>query len=162
VSQYNSTDAVAVRLNDSDGTFGLQTNYAVSGLHGLTTADVNADGKQDIVATGHSNFSILPGNGTGTFGARVDHPLSVLSYSVTALAVDNDAWPDLATHGEHADGRVRVLRNESNGTLSLQFEHPTGQGGYVTKVDLDGDGDDDLAYTQFSAGLVGTLINGCK
>ena len=75
----NRGGGVSVLLGNGNGTF--QTPKAVTlvdGVNGVALGDVNGDGKLDIVAAdevGLSNsFSVLLGNGNGTFQAQQTYP----------------------------------------------------------------------------------------
>ncbi|MFP5230300.1 MAG: FG-GAP-like repeat-containing protein [Acidobacteriota bacterium] len=70
---------VTVLLGKADGSFGAGTDYVLPGAQfvSLTVDDVNGDGKADIIAvSGPSNqpidYSVLLGNGDGTFQAPVN------------------------------------------------------------------------------------------
>src|SRR5262249_54648357 len=67
----NGAHTVSVLLGAGNGTFGAATDYSVGNLpDSVQTADVNGDGKLDlIVANSSSNtVSVLLGDGSGGFG----------------------------------------------------------------------------------------------
>src|SRR6266446_10684165 len=76
-----TTDSVAVLLGNGDGTFQAAVNYTVgSSPQGIATADVNADGKPDIISADEcgddlecrkGTVSVLLGKGDGTFQPRL-------------------------------------------------------------------------------------------
>ena len=76
------SSSVAVRLGNGDGTFGSAVVYPTQATvsTALVVADVNGDGKPDILVsnsclsgdcTVHSTVSVLLGNGDGTFQAAM-------------------------------------------------------------------------------------------
>jgi hypothetical protein len=68
--------AVAVLLSNGNGTFQSPVTYPVNrASQGLGVADINHDGKLDIVSVGYgvsAGISVLPGNGDGTFQSAVN------------------------------------------------------------------------------------------
>ncbi|WP_163468441.1 FG-GAP-like repeat-containing protein, partial [Klebsiella michiganensis] len=66
--------------------------YATNGpAASVSLADVNGDGKVDIVAsTTTGNLSILLGNGDGTFQTKRDYGAGANSYAVTTADLNGD------------------------------------------------------------------------
>jgi hypothetical protein len=72
-----------------------KANFTPTGSYGLTAnpplfADVNGDGKQDLITAGSNELYIFPGNGDGTFQAPPGAPF----YGPTA-DVNNDGIADI-------------------------------------------------------------------
>src|SRR4051794_296836 len=44
----------------------------------VAVADVNNDGKLDLIVTHQSSLSVLLGNGDGTYRSKVDYPLELI------------------------------------------------------------------------------------
>ena len=64
---------MTVRLGNGDGTFGTAAQYTGSyNALGLAVADLNRDGKVDLVVAG-SELSVLLGNGNGTFAVPAQY-----------------------------------------------------------------------------------------
>ncbi len=66
-----------VLLGKGDGTFTIGTPLGLAGLNSgtpIATADFNGDGKPDLVvaSTSLNTFSVLLGNGDGTFQAPIN------------------------------------------------------------------------------------------
>ena len=81
---------------NGDGTFQTAKSYdAAPGLGQIVIADMNGDGKMDIVtADGGATFSVRYGNGDGTFSRSVAY--SNPGYSVAVADFNGDGAEDLA------------------------------------------------------------------
>lgn len=119
------SDAVAVLRNNGDATFGPPTNFG-AGLYpfNLTASDADRDGHLDLAVANHpyegnntyaGNFSILRGNGDGSFGAPAGYGVGLGPVAVVAGNFNGDAKPDFALANRESDG-VTVL---AQGTTSL-------------------------------------------
>jgi hypothetical protein len=113
----------------------------------IAVADVNKDGKLDIVVTNNAlpgsgannTIGVLRGRGDGTFGRVVLYSLGAdLAAAVVAVDVNGDGYPDLITSG--AD----VLLNRGDGTFHRPIHYGTGTGSSVAVSDVNGDGILDL------------------
>ena len=118
---------VSVLLGNGDGTFRPPSSYRCGGSAGfynsLAVADVNSDGKSDVVvATGQSNgygtVAVLLGNGDGTFQAEIDYASGSQGSWSSSLAVgdiNKDGKPDIAVM--NYEGTVGVLLGNGDGTF---------------------------------------------
>jgi hypothetical protein len=98
-----------VLLGNGDGTFTKGTPLNIAGLGPtmpMVTADFNGDGKPDlaVASTTLNTFSVLLGNGDGTFQAPIDTAISRPFASLTVGDLNGDGKPDLmVTTGTPAD-----------------------------------------------------------
>jgi hypothetical protein len=110
-----------VYLNAGGGTFtaiGVNLPFATNDL---ATADVNGDGKLDLIATANVNNSqvfITTGNGFGGFGvATASYLVSQIPYGIAVGDLNDDTRPDLAiTNASLTNGSVQRLLNVCNKT----------------------------------------------
>src|SRR5277367_2143652 len=150
-SSDNCTDpSVGVLLGNGDGTFQAAVSYGTGGYHAsaITVADVNADGKLDLVIAQCANagscdgvVGVLLGNGNGTFQTAVIYNTG--GYVATAVAVadvNGDGKPDLLVTNQClsvnscANGTVGVLLNNGNGTFRTATTYNSG-GQYAQSVE---------------------------
>jgi hypothetical protein len=147
--------------------------------YSVRAADVNRDGKPDLVVTNQcvgdctsgGIVSVLLGNGDGTFQAALTYTTGgVGPLSVAVADVNGDGKPDLLVANEGGcgggNGCVGVLLGNGDGTFQPVVTYGSG-GSYATFVvvaDINGDGKPDLMVTDLFAnpddesGLVGVLL----
>jgi hypothetical protein len=175
--------SVGVLLGNGDGTFKAASTYGSGALYasGVAVADVNGDGKMDLVvsnlcvsgagancANGTSGMvadgavGVLLGNGNGTFRPAVSYNSGgETAVKVTVADVDNDGKPDLvvtnacgdSSNCTDSDGLVGVLLGNGDGTFQTAVSYDSG-GTYtqgVATADVNGDGKLDLMVTNFDA-----------
>ncbi len=138
----------------------------------VTSADLNGDGRPDVVTADHgaNAVSVLldatePGAPTPDFTPRQDFPAGAKPDSVALADLNGDGRPDLVVGNEGA-GKVSVLLNETSpGSSTTNLAAPVGfaVGGEnpssVTTADLNGDGRPDLVATNSGDGTVSVLLN---
>ncbi len=152
--------------------FAAQQTFATgSGPTSVTAADVNGDGKPDlIVANGNDNtVSVLlnttaPGAATPSFAAQQTFATGSCPNSVTAADVNGDGKPDLIVANEN-DNTVSVLLNTTapgatTPSFAAQQTFATGSEPFsVTAADVNGDGKPDLIVANNNGNTVSVLLN---
>jgi Bacterial Ig-like domain (group 3)/FG-GAP-like repeat len=171
------TDGGAM-LGAGDGTFSAPNGSLVGGAVSIALADLNGDGKLDVVAAVPRGVAVQLGNGDGTFQAPAFlKPGGLFPLSVTVGDFNGDGKPDVAvadectvlTHGACAGvGTVGVLAGNGDGTFLPVVIFNAG-GTIATSVaaaDVDQDGKLDLVVsnactsaTSCTDGVLGVLIN---
>lgn len=136
----------------------------------VTTADINSDGKPDlIVANYYSNVSILLntttlGSSTPTFAAQQSFGAGSGPTSIVTPDVNADGKPDLVVVN-YLNHTVSVLLNTTTpGATGPSFatQQAFATGGYpisVATADFDGDGKPDLVTANNSSQAISVLLN---
>ena len=174
--EIGTDSTVAVLLNKGDGTFRSPDRYYSVGQQpsALAAADLNRDGKLDIVVlnTTDRTISVLMGKGDGTFaaptatetadGVGIPAPTYVTGNGSTSLAiadVNGDGIPDVLV-SNFVDDSVSVLLGNGDGSFKPAVAVPVGSGPvFVAAADMNGDGRPDLLVNNNLDNTVGVLLN---
>jgi len=127
-------------------------------LYGLALADLDGDGRLDIV-TANRNLNIVsifqnlssPGSlTTNAFAVRIDIPVAGAPFGVAVMDLDGDGRPEIVT-GNQTSNTVSVLRNLgfsgiiTTNSFAAAVNFNTGSSPLgVVSADVDGDGKPDL------------------
>jgi hypothetical protein len=157
-----SNKEVAVLLGNGNGTFQSFVAYPIGAdAIALATADVNADGKLDLITANYNDdtVSVLLGNGNGTFKAESIYPTSAGPSGVAVADFNNDGKLDIVTANFTAN-TVSVL---TDSVISLTpsvvgFGTSTSGFSYTSKpITLKNSGTS--AYTMGSIAFIGTYAS---
>ncbi|RYY20746.1 MAG: T9SS type A sorting domain-containing protein [Cytophagaceae bacterium] len=173
VNADGKTDLVVLNTNDSTvgvllgtgtGTFQAATTYPAASYSypsGLALADVNSDGRADILVANNSTNSVgvLLSRSAGGFSAAVQYTISGGIQSITAGDLNGDSKPDIIFGA--SGGSVGVLLNSGTGTFpGSPTSYPTG-GSSVQRVkvgDVNNDGKLDVATANTFENTVSILL----
>ncbi len=166
----NTTPAPATTFDGNS--FATQQTFATgSGTFFVTAADLNGDGKLDLIVANiyDSTVSVLlnttaPGATTPSFATQQTFAVGSNPRSVTVADVNGDGKLDLiVTNG--SDGTASVLLNTTTAgatTPSFSPQQTFATGNYpfsATAADVNGDGKPDLIVANANDGTVSVLLN---
>jgi hypothetical protein len=164
VTANSGANSVTLCPGDGAGGFLAPISLAASTLsggtpNGVAIADVTGDGKPDLVVSLWQNaYSVLAGNGNGTFQPSntqfIPAPASN-PYSVAVVDLNGDSKPDLIFPNGNG---ISVFLGNGNGTFQPQAVYPGG-GDAVVVADMNGDGKPDILATDSFLGRVNVLTN---
>ncbi len=146
----SSAVAVDVSLGRGDGTFGAATTYSIGpeGIGAIRSADLNGDGRLDLVVAKSTALSVLTGRGDGTFNASVDYLLSTRSWGFAIADLNADGRLDLAAINVSDASTIAVLLGNGDATFAAAVTYPVARNPVsVVALDVNGDGKVDLVTT---------------
>ncbi|HXO32734.1 MAG TPA: FG-GAP-like repeat-containing protein [Candidatus Acidoferrales bacterium] len=159
-----------VLISNGDGTFTLGNNYSITSndLAGGTMADVNADGKLDVVVVDQvspGNVWTLLGNGDGTFQTPTSVALNgSAGYVVVFADLNGDGLLDLAD-ADYNTGQLTVYLATSATTYANSVSYATQGPGPVyyacsiTAGDLTGDSKPEIVSANCSSDNLSVYVN---
>ena len=163
---YSTATPFSILLGNGNGTFQNQATFSAGNYtHALAVADVNGDGKPDIVVVNEPNgttlgtVSVILGNGNGTFQNCTTFNAGYRPYAVAIADFNGDGKPDLAVTNGTTPATVSVLLGDGDGTFMNPATFATGAGSRgVVAADFNGDGKPDLVVANFSSSDVSVLL----
>jgi sugar lactone lactonase YvrE len=161
-SSTSSSGQVVIFVGNGDGTFtqASSTTTVASVAYSILPADLNGDGKIDLVLTsvGSTGNTILLGNGDGTFTISAGPGQS--SESMMAVAdVNNDGIPDLVFPAA-STSYLTVFLGNGDGTFTAAPSNPNlnVKIGNFAIGDFNRDGIPDIVYTNPYATTAAVLL----
>ncbi|WP_317896866.1 FG-GAP-like repeat-containing protein [Aurantibacillus circumpalustris] len=126
----------------------------------VCAADVNGDGKLDLITANESssNISVLFGSGSGTFAPPVNYPVVSGPRSLSAADFNLDGYPDLVV-ANITSNNVAILFGSPSGTFAAAVNYSAGTNPNCVRVgDLNLDGNLDLVVANFNSSNVSILL----
>ncbi|HEY8751377.1 MAG TPA: FG-GAP-like repeat-containing protein, partial [Tepidisphaeraceae bacterium] len=127
----------------------------------VVPADLNADGKPDLVLSDQSGdyVGVLLGNGNGTFQVQQTFASGAgSSYSVASADLNGDGRVDVVS-ANFTGNTVSVLLGNGNGTLQAPQSFATGaRPDWIALADVNGDGKIDLIVANANGNTASVLL----
>lgn len=153
--------SVSIYVNGGNGKFRSRESFpAGNGPLGLAVADLNNDGRPDVVT---ANFpvkaSILYGSGAMHFADPLILDAGQGNGYVEAADLDRDGVLDLVILGEHSNAAA-VLFGDGHGGFQREQDIPTGEypDGAVV-ADFNADGKPDMAILNIDGNSISVFLN---
>ncbi len=159
-----SEATLTVLTNNGNGVFvvyatllPLQNNN--SALDDVVAADVNGDGKPDLIAADsvYNVLTVFTNNGSG-FGLNATLTVGRGPTCVVAADLNDDGKPDLVVLNATI-GSLTVLTNNGSGILHSNNTVNAGGDVWVTVADINGDGKQDLITANYDGGTLAIFTN---
>ncbi len=141
---------------------------AGSNVQSVDVADINGDGKPDLLVTNYTNYvavllnTTAPGAAVPTFFSKKTFPVGGNPDSVTVGDLNGDGKPDMVVTNPNASTVTVFLNSTTPGSFSPSFakqDLAVAQKPYYTAIgDLNGDGQPDLAVVG-AGNFVSVLLN---
>ena len=154
-------NTISLYRGRGDGTFGPRQVFGTGkGPLGMAVADLNGDGKPDIVTANlWEGVSVLLGNASGTFARQSDAKAGAANGYVVVGDFDQDGIPDLAVLGEHSN-TVSLLFGKGDGQFWPKQDLSTGAYPDAAVIgDFDNDGRLDLAVANTYGNSISVYLN---
>jgi len=162
VSVYKSTSTTG------SVSFAAKVDFATGNKpSGLAIADINGDGKPDIIAGNYNSntVSVLLNTGSGgtiAFATKVDFATGAAPYGIAVTDVDKDGRPDIVAANANSN-TVSVLRNTSTlSSVSFASRVDFAVAAYpmsLVVLDLEEDGKPDIAVINQVTQTISLLRN---
>ncbi len=155
---------IAVLYGTGQGCFSSPRTFPASAqILDIYAADLNADGKMDIVAANGTDFniSVFLTNATG-FAPRVEYGTGPGTnvQSLTVADVDGDGKLDVITANNNASGTISVLRGNGDGTFNPYTQYAVDPGPEaIAAGDVNGDLKADLVVASRNSYTLNILLN---
>jgi hypothetical protein len=121
-------------------------------------ADMNGDGKPDIVTQSRDSLTVLLGYGNGTFATPISHSTSSNATEVAVADFNGDGLPDVATANGGAS-TASVFLGHGDGTVGDELQlHPGTNCSSIAAADLNGDHHPDLVVAAQNDDAVSVLL----
>ncbi len=181
ISANGNSPTLSVFTNKGNGIFVSNATYSVVGVGGnyavsVTTADVNGDGKIDLICANSgslgqfASLSVLTNNGKGNFPTIANYSVASSPSCIIAADVNGDGKPDLVYVNENKytpdgmqtgfDDTLTIWTNNGSGVFSSNATYTVGSGpSSVVAADVNGDGRLDLITANYAGASLSILTN---
>src|ERR1017187_4122519 len=132
-----------------------------SGPNSVAAADVNGDGKMDLISANYygNSLSVLTNSGSGGFVLSGTYSVGTYPNVIVTADVNGDGKVDLICPNS-GSSTLSVLTNNGSGGFVLSGTYPVGAGPLsVVEMDVNGDGKMELICANGSGNTLSVLTN---
>lgn len=153
-----------ILLADGNGSFITSNFNAGIGAFsqtGYVIGDFNGDSKMDVAIIDRlkTYISILPGNGSGSFGSATTVPIPSNPHSIIGSDFNGDGKMDLATSNINTNN-ISVLLANGQGSFGTAINFSVANGpNSITSADFNGDGLADIISAHPSSDSISVLLS---
>ena len=160
----------SVLLNEGGFNFSAASEYFLSngpvgigsGAVYVAENDFNLDGHLDVafaIDNIPGSISVLLNGGAGSFGTRIEYPVTHYPYSVASGDFNKDGFPDLAVANFFTQ-TISVLMNDGSGGFLPEATYTSDSGSHDIKVaDFNHDGHLDLVVVNAQSNTINIFTN---
>jgi hypothetical protein len=153
--------AIGVLLQNPDGSFGPYTIFGLGSSSfepsRLTMADMNLDGRLDVVTAGSGRVWVLLNQGGGVLDVPLTYGVAGGAFEVVVADLNADDKPDVALANYIGD-TITIMAGSGDGHLVVSAVLPVGNSPYGLAVDdVNADGILDIAVANRNSNSVSLL-----
>lgn len=159
IGSYYDPSSISILLGNGNGTFAPHVDLPAVSCYDLSVADVDSDGRPDLVAIAGGSISVFFGSGGGTFEHAIQISAGPSPSSFAIGDIDGDDRQDLVTTDESTHS-VSILLGSGHRTFQTRMDFDAGARPTAVAIgDLDLDGRPDLAVAHtYNLSVVSVLL----
>jgi len=139
---------------------GVRNDFSMGADIVVVAADLNEDGKVDLVASDYSGnqINVRLGDGVGGYGPAVNFPTGAAPSGLVVCDFNKDGHQDVVTSNT-GDNKVSLLLGDGAGGFAPKIDFATGTTpSFLATGDLNSDGFSDLVVTNSGSNSISVLM----
>ena len=158
-----NTNILTLLTNTGNGGFAFNAAITVNQNKGITgglvtAADVNGDGRLDLISANNAALIVMTNNGSGLFVSNATLTVASSCGDIVTADVNNDGYLDLVIASYTSSGKLTVFTNNGYGVFGCNATLTVGSyPACVCAADVNGDGYVDLITASYRGDNGNTL-----